>query len=219
MIYKLAVITLLATVFALPCARAQESPVTVAPRAAASVVFTELNQLIEAHADVLTNVRVFEDVEYRPRFILSGREEGRTLVPTSVSNGGTTFEVSFEPRQFSASDWRSVSNQLFGPYVAKRLPNGLVIQMPSGVPSGPGIKVAHILAPSGLRMELATLSPSVDQVDVNVLTKTGKAVTPTTLERLQRRLRRDAPLMGSRALMRWGTQLKLRSQVVNKKRS
>ncbi len=68
-------------------------------------------------------------------------------------------------------------------------------------------------------MELATLSPSVDQVDVNVLTKTGKAVTPTTLQRLQTQLRRDAPLMGSRALMRWGMQLKLRRQVISKKRS
>ena len=148
---------------------------------------------------------------------MSGREEGRTLVPASISNGGTTFDVSFKPRQFSASDWRDVSYQLFGPYVATPLPNGLVIQMPSGIPSGPGIKVAHILATSGLRMELVTLSPSVDMVDINVLTKTGKAVTSTTLRRLQTRLRRDAPLMGLRALMRWGVQLKLRSQVVTKK--
>lgn len=84
-------------------------------------------------------------------------------------------------------------------------------------PSGPGFKVAHILTASGLRMELVTLSPSVDLVDVNVLTETGKAVTSNTLLRLQTRLRRDAPLMGLRALMRWGVQLKLISQVINKK--
>ena len=50
----LPVFTLLATMYAVPCAHAQELPVTVAPRVAATVVFTELNKLIDAHPDVLT---------------------------------------------------------------------------------------------------------------------------------------------------------------------